>query len=75
VTSTLLLVRTVAAKNASKSASLMNNRTLAILAIIAVAAAVVAPVVASDRRTKPSNGSCGLLMKFDKKTKTCQSKL
>ena len=53
----------------------MNTKLLAIIAVVAIAAAVMAPVIASDRKAKAAAGQCSMFMKFDKKSKSCHWKI
>jgi hypothetical protein len=51
----------------------MNKAMISILAAIVVAAAIAAPVVASDKRNKSASGKCAvLLVSFEKKNKNCR---
>ncbi len=52
----------------------MNKQMLAIIAVVAVAA-IMSPVIASDRKAKAAGGKCGMFMKFDKKSKSCHWKV
>jgi hypothetical protein len=52
----------------------MNKHIIALLAAIALAIAIAAPVIATDRRAKAAAGKCPVAMKFDKRTKTCQKR-
>jgi hypothetical protein len=51
----------------------MNHRTIALLALIAIAV-VVAPVMLGERKATAAGAKCGILMKFDKKSKSCVPK-
>lgn len=50
----------------------MNKRLLIMLAVVAIATAVLAPVIAQDHRGRIGHESCGLMKKFDKKAKACR---
>jgi hypothetical protein len=52
----------------------LNKNALGILAAIVVAAAIAAPVIAADKRSKGVAGKCNIiLMSFDKKSKNCRN--
>jgi hypothetical protein len=51
----------------------MNKTALGILAAIVVAAAIAAPVVASDKRSKSASSKCAVMLaSFEKKAKNCR---
>jgi hypothetical protein len=52
----------------------LNKNVRGILAAIVVAAAIAAPVIAGDKRTKGISAKCHImLMSFDKKSKSCRN--
>lgn len=52
----------------------MNKHIVMLLVVIAVAAAIAAPVIATGRGAGEHTAKCNMFMKFDKKTKTCKKR-
>lgn len=53
----------------------MNRHIIVLLAVIALATVIAAPVIATDREAKAAAAAkCNMFMKYDRKTKSCQKR-
>lgn len=53
----------------------MNKNITALVAAIALAITIAAPVIATDRKAKAAaSAKCGMFTKFDSRTKSCQKR-